>query len=463
MKVLFALESAEGFYLYRSVIEVLCSNGHEVLMFFSKGVNHIMRPVNAMRLVEEFKDRFKNFDYSQSVYRPDVWRKILVPGRAIANYRRFVILKDRPPFYRNRYKKFLPFWLKPLVLSDQININFLIKAQFIGRALSLLEAILPLQKSIVNHIKNYAPDVVVVSSGNVLSSSSDFEYLRAAQALGIPNALLVASWDYLETKGLLHVIPDRLLVWNDSHREEAVSSHGVPKEKIRLVGAPLFDEFFSELRPSGVRAEFCSRLGLRPEDPIVLYIGSSGIFGDETEFLKSLRRALDMSLNASLRRTQIMVRPHPANRRNFKKMVMNMRDVIVAPTVGEMPSTPESLQFFYDSLHHAAAVTGIGSSGFINALIVNKPAVTILTDYYRHLQAEAPHFKHLLKSGALKVINNFDELPIFLEKVLAGRDETQKHRHEFIQSYVRPRGLNCSAGEVIMGELQILVAKRRKA
>lgn len=458
MKVLLALESAEVFYSYKSVIHALCAAGHRVRVFFSKGVDHRMRPENTMELVDEFKNKFSGFEYSRSVYRPDFWRRILAVERAVANYRRFVLLRDRPDFYRDRYKKFLPFFLKPLVWSKSVNVNFIVRTPSVGRLLTFIENWPRPDKFVVANIKEYEPDIVLVSSGNVLSSSSDFEYLRAAKAMNVPGVLLVASWDYLETKGLLHIIPDRLLVWNESHAKEAVASHGVPPERIRLVGAPLFDDFFRTLRPSQSRQEFCAQLGLRAEDPILLYIGSSGIFGDESRFIRSIRKALDESPDQRLRNVQLAVRPHPSNRRSFKKMIKGLKDVIAAPTLGEMPITKEALQFFYDTLYYALAATGIGSSGFINALIVGKPSVTVLSDDYHHIQAEAPHFKHLVESGAIKSLSNFAELPDFLKGILEGRDETFRERNLFIRNYVRPRGLDRSAGEIILKELENLAS-----
>lgn len=455
MRIFFALESAEIFYHYRSVIGALCSRGHTVKAFFAKGIAHEMRPANSMDVVKEFNGEFVDFDYSDSRYEPDFVKKIILfPKRAIANYRRFLKIEDRPSFYKDRYKKLLPFWLRPFVLSDFLNINFLIKLDLFGKALSFVEDFFSPDKQIIGHIKDFSPDIIFVSSGNVVSSSPDFEYLRAARFLKIPNALLVASWDYLETKGLLHIIPDTLLVWNSSHFTEAVNSHGVPEERIKIVGAPLFDDFFSETQFFTDKNKFCSKYNLRPENPMALFIGSSGIFGDESKFLRSLRSAFDNSGDERIKKTQILVRPHPTNRKSFKKAVADMKNVFVIPESGEMPNTLESLRLFGDTLHYSDIIISIGSSGLLNAIILNKPSITVLVDYYRHIQTEAPHFKHLLESGAIKIVEDFNDAPKFLNDILSGNDETKKQRDLFIKDYIRPRGLEYSAGEIVADELE---------
>lgn len=459
MRILLALESAEIFYHYESVVAALTERGHKVRAFFAKGTNIEMRPANSLAVVRDFVNKTKNFEYAGERYEPNFLRRnLLFPIRAIANYRRFLKMANRPPFYKDRYKRLLPFWLKPFVALRFLNINFLIKSDFCGRLLSLLERSFSSDKQIIANIKSFKPDAVLVSSGNVISSSPDFEYLRAARFLGIPNVLLAASWDYLETKGLIHIAPDILLVWNENHLDEAVRSHGIPAAKIRLVGAPLFDNFFSSSKPSSSREDFCRKYGLDPERPIVLYIGSSGIFGAETQFLKAVRAAFDNSKVENLKKTQIIVRPHPTNRISFKKMTVGMQDALCIPEIGELPNTETSLQLFYDTLYHSAAVISIGSSGFINALIIDKPAVTVLVDYYKQIQSEAPHFKHLLDSGAIRIAKDFSELPLFLKEVLDGQDAFRRQRQEFIKNFIRPKGLAHTAGEVVAREIENLVS-----
>jgi hypothetical protein len=42
----------------------------------------------------------------------------------------------------------------------------------------------------------------------------------------ISSVLGVGSWDHLTTKGLIHEMPDRIVVWNELQRTEAAELHG---------------------------------------------------------------------------------------------------------------------------------------------------------------------------------------------------------------------------------------------
>ena len=47
--------------------------------------------------------------------------------------------------------------------------------------------------------------------------------VKSAKAIGVPVVFPVFSWDNLSTKGLIHVQPDRVLVWNEHQKREAVA------------------------------------------------------------------------------------------------------------------------------------------------------------------------------------------------------------------------------------------------
>ena len=72
------------------------------------------------------------------------------------------------------------------------------------------------------------------------------------------------------TKGMIHEIPDRVIVWNEAQRQEAREIHGVPPDRVSVTGAQAYDHSFVA-RPSLSREGFCRRVGL-PPTPILLYI-----------------------------------------------------------------------------------------------------------------------------------------------------------------------------------------------
>jgi hypothetical protein len=138
---------------------------------------------------------------------------------------------------------------------------------------ALMEETIPSDPAIDALLRQENPDVLVITPLIKLASQQP-EYVKSARHLGIPVVYPVFSWDNLSTKGLVHVQPDAMLVWNERQRVEAVEMHHVPSERIVVTGAPRFDDFFA-MTPQTSRAAFCTGLGLDPGQPIVSYLCSS--------------------------------------------------------------------------------------------------------------------------------------------------------------------------------------------
>ena len=144
------------------------------------------------------------------------------------------------------------------------------------------------------------PDLVAVTP-LVDPSSDEIEYLKAAQFLGLRTIYCVASWDNLTNKGLVQIEADRVTVWNEFMKSEAIEMHGIRADRIVVTGAPPFDHWFN-LRPSRSREQFLEDVGLPLRPAAILYLCSSGfIAADEVEFVRRWHAAIRRSSSPRLR------------------------------------------------------------------------------------------------------------------------------------------------------------------
>lgn len=452
MIILFVIRSTRTFHYHRSIIATLLKRGHTVRVLFD--YEWSKTKVGALDVVDAFKKEFPQFEYGWALQRNDWWKKILFPAREIRSYRRYLLVRGQSEYYKERWMKYIPYKLKLLIRWFPF-LNAILRLSIIGTLLEWVEKTIPADKEISAFLTEYRPDVLVASPVNLRHSSADLEYVKAARALGIPTAVQVISWDNLTTKGIFHVIPDILLVWNKTQVGEAREHHGIPEERIRITGAPVFDEWFQPLRPSKTREAFCAEWGLSPRRPILLYLGSTkNIAENESWLVKKIRAALDRSPNPRMRETELIVRPHPAHFKIYDGIEGG--GITIVPKQSSLPSTDKALQLFYDSAYYSVATIGINTSGMIDAILAGKPGMAYLTPEYAKTQSETEHFKYLVRSDAIDIVHSDEEFLKTYQAFLDGADPKAEKRKQFIADYIRPHGPERSAGSVAAEEIETL-------
>ena len=267
---------------------------------------------------------------------------------------------------------------------------------------------MPRSAEVDDHLRAGGYDAVLITP--LVDGPSQHDWLRSAQAVGIPAALAVASWDNLTNKGVMFDRPDRTYVWNEIQRREAVELHGLDPDTVAALGAHTFDHWF-EWQPSTGREEFCGWCGLDP-GPFLLYVCSSGfIAADERPIVAALGRGAAGRPRARRRRRARPARTRRTARSGPSTPLGAFPNVAVWPRVGEDPTDGERRAGFYDSIHHSAAVVGANTTALIDAAIVGRRTYSILLPELKGVQEQTLHFHYLLpeNGGALIVARSLEE------------------------------------------------------
>ena len=315
-----------------------------------------------------------------------------------------------------------------------------------------MERAIPEMPSIRAFIETQKPDVMLLTPLIDLGSSQ-IEYLRAARVLRIPTALCVWSWDHLSSKALIRECPDRVFVWNDTQKREAVELHRVPPARVVVTGAQCFDHWFDR-SPSRGREQFCGQLGLDAGKPFVLWVCSALIHGSPAEaplvieWIRSLRASSD----PALRDVGVLVRPHPSRTAEWDAIDTRALNTVVW---GSNPIDEQARADYFDSIFHSAAVVGINTSAFIEAGIVGRPVFTIVMPDYEDNQHGTVHFNYLLNAGGglLSIANAMDA---HLAQLAAALSTPQPGVKPFVREFVRPLGLERAATPVFVAAVESL-------
>jgi hypothetical protein len=312
-------------------------------------------------------------------------------------------------------------------------------------------------------IAEEGPDIVAVVP--VIRVPALVDFLKAAAEAGVATAIWVQSWDNLTNKGLLHFVPDRVFVWNESQREELARYHGVSGDAVSVTGAQTFDHWFNG-DPVPDRAEFCRTLDVDPTEPIILYLASSKqIAPDEPTFFARWLRALREGPDPSLRRCTVLLRPHPTlaaawHARDFARHP----GVVVSPsTLGAQINSEDYRTRYRAELHHSTVAVGINTSGLIDAAIFGKPACTVELQELFHGQRGTVHFQHLSQpeGGLLRISPSLDEhLAMLSELVRRDTYESDDRSVAFVRRFVRPHGLEVTPADVFVQDILELSKSR---
>jgi hypothetical protein len=116
----------------------------------------------------------------------------------------------------------------------------------------------------------------------------------------------------------------------------------------------------------------------------------------------------------------------------------------------------DSVNDFYDSMYFSVAAVGINTSAMIEAGILNKPVFTILAPDFNTTQEGTLHFHYLVQGGLLYISNSLDEHLDQLSKVLNGQSSYQEKIRNFIESFVRPHGLDSPSTPIFVEAVENL-------
>ena len=454
--MLFICRSIANLSYYDSILAALLRRGAEVEIAFDYGWSKKWRGGD-MAAVKEFRQAHPGLKTSWSLRRTDRHRARLFALRELRSYRSYLVRRETTGYYVDRWRNHLDERWQ--ARSHKALWRALLASPPYGLVLRLAEALTPPDPGVVKFIRERAPDVLIVGPAN-LRYSEEIDYLKAARSLGVPTAMAVISWDNLSTKGLIQVRPDRLFVWNRHHLKDALEIHGMPPERVSVAGSPFFDKWFDTAAELPTREAFCRQLGLDPQRPILLYLGSSRkIAANEVWFVQKLRRFLAANQNERLRGCQLLVRPHPANARIYEEL--SAEGVCVFPKTGELPETREGFAQMRASFRHAAAAIGINTSGMLDAVLADLPTFSVRLPRYAATQSDAVHFRYLEADDALYVSDDLTGFCETLIRLLGGEDPKAANRKAFALKFARPNGLERPAGDVVAEEVLKLARRAR--
>lgn len=453
MRILFSIRSPANVRQYEAVLRGLSARGHDIDLVkepfgtkWSPFVHQLVASCPSIRLG------------TLPPMKQDEWWEVATQFRRALFYLRFFgpVYRETPALLA-RTEKRAPAWAVRIARMFGPAGRWLLV-----RVVDLLEQSTRTAVHLQPYLRERNPDLVVVTPLLVLKTAQ-LDLMRAATELGVRNVFAAASWDHLSSKSVLNLAPQRALVWNEIQKREAVNLHRVDPARIVVTGAQVFDEWF-ERQPSSTQAEFCQRVGLRPDRPFLLYVCSSLLEAspDEPAFILRWVRHLRQSEDPALRECGILIRRHPERKEGWDQVdFAGVDNVVCWPLVGDSPVDHRSKTDYFDSLYHSAAVVGLNTSAMIEAAIVGRSVHTILLPEFWDNQEGTVHFHYLLKGpdALLRATTSLEDHARDLAGVLSGNDPDPQRSARFVRAFVRPSGLDVRSTDRVIEALEAVASQ----
>jgi hypothetical protein len=167
--------------------------------------------------------------------------------------------------------------------------------------------------------------------------------------------------------------------------------------------------------------------------------------------LQSVRTAAE----PRVRGVAVLVRPHPQRAEEWRGSRLGDPRAVVW---GSNPVDSDARADYFDSMYHAAAIVGLNTSALVEAAIVDRPVLTVLTPEFRDNQEGTFHFQHLLnrETGFLNAALSLDEHVGQLGAALAGRPA--RGNGAFVEHFIRPYGRSAAATPRFVEAVESLAA-----
>jgi hypothetical protein len=267
------------------------------------------------------------------------------------------------------------------------------------------------------------PALLVTSSPGLIFS--EVPMLRTAVRRGVRSMAVDPSWDNFTNKLLPVRRVDRLIVWNDLMKQQAIELHGFAPDQVRVAGAPQWDLYFKQ-GPVTSREAFFRRIGADPSRRLItLTTTPRELYPHHDHVLRVLVRA--MRDGAWRQDVQVLVRLHPRDEIHSYDEFRSMPGVIIEKPfrstvkAGDglaVDITVENQQHLADTMRHSDVVVNVASTIAIEAAIFDTPVVNIsfdgeqLSDWTRSARRyyQFTHYVNITRHNAVRVAESPEQL-----------------------------------------------------
>ena len=284
----------------------------------------------------------------------------------------------------------------------------------------------------------YKPSLVFCAH---LFDDQETQLLREAKRRGVKTIGFVNSWDKMTARGIIRLLPDQLIVFNELVKAEAMRYADMPAGKISIVGIPQYD-WHVNYQPLS-KGEFFRKKGLDVSKKLVVYAPMGKTFSNsDWDIIDLLHSWME---EGQVRSAQLMVRFQPND--FFDEAEMQKRPWLVYDRPGirfskergvDWDMSFDDIRGLSDTLSNGDLFICYASSMSVDAAVFDKPVINIDFELRpKELMSKSPtyfykmtHYAKAVRTGGIRYPKSREEFLKDINEYLVNPklDDLGRHR-----------------------------------
>jgi len=264
---------------------------------------------------------------------------------------------------------------------------------------------------------------------------------RVAVRKKIKKIGIICSWDNLTSSGEIPIPMDKLFVWSELMKEEAIKYHKYSPEQIQIIG-PLQFDYYRKLKPTS-REQFCTKYNLDPSKKILTYTCSSELlFPKEHLVVEQIKNIID-----NIDGAQLLVRMYPTNEKlelydKIKKKGAKIQ-LVSNIKLGEERFLPndEFMTNLIETIFYSDVILNYPSTIIIDSFIFDKPVINIAFDGYTENEFfksckrfyKYEHINYVVDSKSTYIVGCLKECEMAIKEALNHPKNLIAQQHAFLK------------------------------
>lgn len=355
------------------------------------------------------------------------------------------------------FKQKLEYWrfkkLSRFLVKRAINILLTPFQRPVRRIIRRLDGFVAIDPEVAALLDKYKPDLVLAPD---IVFPLDRIFLRAAKRKGYFVIGLTRSWDNLTSKGVIQILPDKLILHTTRMKKQAVKLVGVPEKDIYVSGPPDYDKYFKPLTTT--KEEFCRLLGIPENRRLILFAPFYDEFtGSAIIMMNALTRAVkDGRLPSDI---HFLIRYRPATPEfspsvieesgHFTitkpcSMFFHVKNRAQAPTK-DWEFSPADVELLVHSMVFSEMTINTYSTIAIDAAAADRPIIGIRYDADSDTKPQNSvvkiadahdHYRELEQTGGVALVHDNDELIAAINRYLEHPELDRAGRHKIVSDQI---------------------------